>query len=249
MKIAIVGSGISGMTAAWLLDQQHEVTVFERNNYLGGNWVTLYIDHNNEKIPVTPGLAAFSNYYYKTLLQLIECIGLSDSLIACDPPVRYNRLAIKYPYKNLELSQTSRIYNAIIGAYIMQIKRDCKDIIDNKDYNYTIKQFIERYPRYGIPFFVEFLFAVLNILGVKPADVDYMDTPIYFILKVMDAFKVENVYSVILYEFKSGPTEVIERLKSQCNNATFHVSSEVTNVQEQQDKILLDVKRADKTNE
>ncbi|MGB7290362.1 MAG: FAD-dependent oxidoreductase, partial [Candidatus Macondimonas sp.] len=41
MNIAIVGSGISGLSAAWMLARQHEVTVFEQNDYLGGHTHTV----------------------------------------------------------------------------------------------------------------------------------------------------------------------------------------------------------------
>ncbi|WP_114242040.1 FAD-dependent oxidoreductase, partial [Acinetobacter baumannii] len=37
MKIAIIGSGISGLYAAWRLSEQHQVTVYEKNNYFGGH--------------------------------------------------------------------------------------------------------------------------------------------------------------------------------------------------------------------
>ncbi len=37
MKIAIIGAGIAGLSAALLLDAEHEVVVFERNDYLGGH--------------------------------------------------------------------------------------------------------------------------------------------------------------------------------------------------------------------
>ncbi len=41
MRIAIIGSGISGLTSAYLLNQDHEVVVYEANNYIGGHTNTV----------------------------------------------------------------------------------------------------------------------------------------------------------------------------------------------------------------
>ena len=41
MKFAVTGPGISGMMAAWLLNPQHELTVFEANDYIGGHTNTI----------------------------------------------------------------------------------------------------------------------------------------------------------------------------------------------------------------
>ena len=40
-QIAVVGSGVAGLTAAWLLSQKHRVTVFEKNDYAGGHTRTV----------------------------------------------------------------------------------------------------------------------------------------------------------------------------------------------------------------
>ena len=45
MNIAIVGTGISGMVAAYLLARDHEVTVFEANDRLGGHTHTITVEH------------------------------------------------------------------------------------------------------------------------------------------------------------------------------------------------------------
>ena len=42
-KIAVVGCGVAGLTAAWLLQRQHQVHLFEKNDYLGGHTRTLRV--------------------------------------------------------------------------------------------------------------------------------------------------------------------------------------------------------------
>ena len=47
-KIAIIGSGISGMAASWLLNKEHEIDLYEKNNYIGGHSNTVEIDYNGK---------------------------------------------------------------------------------------------------------------------------------------------------------------------------------------------------------
>ena len=48
MKIAIIGSGISGLTASYLLNRSHDITLFEKNDYIGGHTHTHEIDHDGK---------------------------------------------------------------------------------------------------------------------------------------------------------------------------------------------------------
>ena len=49
MKIAIIGTGISGLTAAYMLHREHDVHVFEANNYIGGHTNTILVKEGNNR--------------------------------------------------------------------------------------------------------------------------------------------------------------------------------------------------------
>ena len=63
MKIAVVGSGISGLSSAWLMSKKHEVSIFEKNNYLGGhsNTQTIITNYERKKINVDTGFIVFND--------------------------------------------------------------------------------------------------------------------------------------------------------------------------------------------
>ena len=50
-KIAIIGSGISGISAAYLLSSKYDVYLFEKNNRLGGHTRTIYVEESTKTIP------------------------------------------------------------------------------------------------------------------------------------------------------------------------------------------------------
>ena len=64
MKIAIIGAGISGLYAAWQLRHQHQVTVFEKNDYLGGHTDTHQFELDGQSVAVDSGFIVFNDYNY-----------------------------------------------------------------------------------------------------------------------------------------------------------------------------------------
>ena len=74
MKIAIIGAGISGLGAAWLLRQDHDITVFEKNDYIGGHSRTIDIATRDGIVPVDTGFIVFNNWNYPNLLALFDRI-------------------------------------------------------------------------------------------------------------------------------------------------------------------------------
>ena len=69
MKIAVVGSGISGLSAAYYLSKKHKVDLFEKDNHFGGHSYTLDLNINNKKISADIGFIVFN---YKTYPNLIN---------------------------------------------------------------------------------------------------------------------------------------------------------------------------------
>jgi predicted NAD/FAD-binding protein len=78
MKIAIVGAGISGLLVAHLLDDAHEVTVFEAAGYAGGHTNTVRIDTPNETHHVDTGFIVFNDRNYPRFERLLGRLGVAS---------------------------------------------------------------------------------------------------------------------------------------------------------------------------
>lgn len=78
MNIAVVGGGISGITAAFLLAQKHAVTLFEKNDYLGGHTNTRVVaDETGAAIPVDTGFIVCNPTNYPNFYELLSTWGVS----------------------------------------------------------------------------------------------------------------------------------------------------------------------------
>ena len=76
MKIAIIGSGISGLAAAYFLHKKYDITIFEKNNYIGGHSNTAKINFDKKKIAVDTGFIVFNFRTYPNLKALFEKISV-----------------------------------------------------------------------------------------------------------------------------------------------------------------------------
>ena len=78
MRIAIVGSGISGLAAAWFLSKRHTVTVFETNDYLGGHTHTHDIEVEGRHLAVDTGFIVYNETHYPLLTRLFAQLGVQS---------------------------------------------------------------------------------------------------------------------------------------------------------------------------
>ncbi|HXC56474.1 MAG TPA: FAD-dependent oxidoreductase [Rhizomicrobium sp.] len=76
-KIAIIGTGISGLAAAYLLDQRHEVTVYEKAARIGGHTRTVTVDYDGKAIPVDTGFIVFNEKNYPQLSAMFRHLGVA----------------------------------------------------------------------------------------------------------------------------------------------------------------------------
>jgi len=74
LRIGVIGTGISGMSAAWLLSQKHDVTVFEKDNRIGGHSNTF--DHYG--VGIDTGFIVYNDKNYPNLVALFDHLGVAS---------------------------------------------------------------------------------------------------------------------------------------------------------------------------
>lgn len=80
LRIAVAGSGISGLSAAWLLGQGgHDVTLYESASRLGGHSHTVTAHINGREVPVDTGFIVFNRKTYPNLTALFEHLGVETA--------------------------------------------------------------------------------------------------------------------------------------------------------------------------
>ena len=76
MRIAVIGAGISGLGAAWLLGKDHDVTIFEKQSRIGGHANTVDVDFEADKIAVDTGFIVYNELNYPNLVGLFDHLNV-----------------------------------------------------------------------------------------------------------------------------------------------------------------------------
>lgn len=96
MRVAIVGGGISGLAASWLLDRRHEVHLFEKRERLGGHTHTIVHDADGHALPLDTGFIVYNERTYPNLTRAFaelevatQSSDMSFSVSCTDPDIEY----------------------------------------------------------------------------------------------------------------------------------------------------------------
>ena len=76
LKIAVVGSGVSGLVTAWLLSKHHDVSIFEKNDYVGGHVHTHTFESSIGPQNVDSGFIVFNDRTYPNFEKIIKSLGV-----------------------------------------------------------------------------------------------------------------------------------------------------------------------------
>ncbi len=101
MKIAVIGSGISGMSTAYYLSENHEVTLFEASDRLGGHTATINVEEKGKIIPIDTGFIVFNNSTYPSFIALLNELGIESQPTQMSFSVSDKISGIEYAGRNL----------------------------------------------------------------------------------------------------------------------------------------------------
>jgi len=102
LEIAVIGSGIAGVGAAWLLGHRHRVTLFEKNDYLGGHTHTHCVDNGRGgEIAVDSGFIVCNHPNYPHLFGLFETLGVKTRATDMSFGMSMDNGALEYSGDNL----------------------------------------------------------------------------------------------------------------------------------------------------
>jgi hypothetical protein len=129
LKIAVIGTGISGMAAAWLLSKRHDVTVYERADRIGGHSNTVDARTPAGPVPVDTGFIVFNEHTYPNLTALFDHLQVPTEASEMSLAVSLDHGALEYSGSNLAtvFAQKRNIYSRRFWSMLRDLRRFYRD--------------------------------------------------------------------------------------------------------------------------
>lgn len=165
MKIAIVGSGISGLICAYLLGKDHEITLFESDGKAGGHVNTVRTRGKSGDFQIDTGFIVFNRENYPNFLKLLDQLGVDSQPTRMGFSVRSEKLGLEYSGENL-VGMFGHIRNLADFKHwgmVRDIIRFHKAAEEEKNSSETVGQFLERL-KFGSRFRENFLLPLGSAL-------------------------------------------------------------------------------------
>ena len=148
MRIAIVGTGISGMVAAYLLSDDHDVVVFEANDYIGGHTNTIDIQLNGASYAVDSGFIVFNEATYPNFVKLMQGLGVAWQPSNMSFSVQSEKTDLEYSPSTLNSLFAQRrnllrpsFYRMLLDAF--RFRREAQEILRANDQETTLGEYLE----------------------------------------------------------------------------------------------------------
>ncbi len=101
-RVAVIGSGISGLASAYFLHNTHDVVLFEANSYLGGHTNTVDIQLEGKTVAVDTGFLVFNERTYPNLIALLKELGVGGYATDMSFSVSLNDGKLEWAGTNLD---------------------------------------------------------------------------------------------------------------------------------------------------
>ena len=172
MRIAIVGSGISGLACARLLSPQHEVTLFEANDYLGGHTHTHDVEQGGKTYRVDTGFIVHNPAHYPLFTRMLDELGVASQPTTMSFAVHSERTGLEYNATNLDtlFCQRRRLFSPrFLGMVrdLLRFYRTAPNLLDEAGPGPTLGNYLAMH-RYGDAFRDEHLIPMASALWSSP---------------------------------------------------------------------------------
>jgi predicted NAD/FAD-binding protein len=186
-KLAIIGTGIAGMGCGHFLHKKYDITLFERDDYVGGHTNTFTAEENGKPVYMDTGFMVFNFQTYPNLCRLFEEIKAPIKKTDMSFSVQYVPDGLEYCGSGINglFAQRKNIFNIKYIRMLSQITRfnaESVKILDDPKYeNYSLGEYIKEF-NYGDDMLWKYLIPMSSAVWSTPME-EMLDFPIVTLVR------------------------------------------------------------------
>jgi predicted NAD/FAD-binding protein len=245
MRIAVIGSGISGMVAAYRLQRNHEVTLYEASDHIGGHTHTVDAQHDGQLYAVDTGFIVYNDWTYPGFVALLEELGVATQASSMSFSVRCEQSGLEYNGTTINalFAQRRNILSPSflrMVADILKFNRRAKALLAAAGDELTLGDYLASggYSRAFIEHYM--LPMVASIWSARPEDM--LRFPARFLVRF---FKANGLLSVnerpTWRVIRGGSREYVKKL-TQSFASRIHLNTPVAGVRRNEQNVVLRLK-------
>lgn len=188
MRIAVIGSGIAGLASAWLLSREHDVTLYEANDYLGGHTHTHDIALHDRHYTVDTGFIVYNRAHYPLLTRLFDELGVASQPTTMSFSVMNEASGLEYNAASLDSFYCQR-RNLLSWRFhgmlrdILRFYREAPALLEGNGNGPALGEYLDQH-RYGAAFRDEHLVPMASALWSAPPQ-GILDFPARYLVQFM----------------------------------------------------------------
>jgi hypothetical protein len=219
-RIGILGGGVSGMAAAWMLQDDHDVTLLERESRLGGHVETVPVEAAGRTVHAELGTRFFFDPSYPYFLALLRVLGVptrwTDATVSITDVASARTVFLPPSLPPRSASHvTSLVRSPRLVRHLLSLRRlvsEQPEVFRQRDWSLTIERYLADHD-YPQAFGPEFIYPFLAACWGSPLP-ELNRTPVYSLLKGMPLgtspgfFEIERGMSRYVQTFAEQLTQV-----------------------------------------
>lgn len=241
-RIAVIGSGISGLVSACLLSQRYDVALFEENDYLGGHTHTVDIEMAANKHAIDTGFIVFNKRTYPNFNRLIQRfnIPIQKTEMSFSYHSDINRIEYNGTNLNTLFADRSNILNPYFYRFIKDIlrfNRDAKEYLTSGHDDVTIMDFT-RSRGYGRLFLDAYMVPIFSAIWTKKVS-DVWHCSARFLLDFFNEHGLLNIYQrPQWYTIVGGSRNYIPKLTGNFKDKIY-LNTKIEKIERKHDSVIL----------
>ena len=240
MKIAIIGTGISGLTTAYLLNKKHDVTVFEKNEYIGGHTHTHDIILNDKNYAVDSGFICYNENTYPNFIKLLKILGVESQKTTMGFSVKSEKKNLEYAGNSLSslFSQKKNIFSIsflLMIRDILSFNKNAKKDLSTISSKLTLGEYLKK-NNYSKGFIYNYIVPMGAAIWSTKAS-NMLDMSALFFIRFFNNHGLLQIKNrPTWWVIKGGSKEYVKKLVSSFKEK-IRLSSPVTSITRKDEKV------------